>query len=60
LREALLKQLLDRAEGVVAEETGNRAGGAEKVLDVLNVAVDVAEHAFDSIDGREHGRIDRR
>ena len=55
-----MQQLLDGAEGVVAEEAGDRAGGAEEVLDVLNVAVDVAEHAFDGIDGRGHGRIDRR
>ncbi len=60
LREAFLQQLLDRAEGVVAEEAGDRAGGAEEVLDVLNVAVDVAEHAFDGVDGGEHGRIDCR
>src|ERR1700730_7009099 len=44
----------------VAEEAGGWAGGAQKVLDGLNVDVDVAEHAFDGIDGREHGRIDRR
>ena len=52
LREPFLQQLLNRAEGVVAEEAGDRTGGAEKIFDVLNVAVHVAEHAFDGIDCR--------